>query len=330
MRTTRTSWVAAAVVGAAGALAMAAPADAQTELSFALHTSPPGPEFEAVDKFAELVESRSEGRITVRTYPAAVLGGERDNIEQLTVGEVAMTLNGDLLPNLLTPEYAATVVPFVFPNPEEVFAFWDSPIGEEAKQTIEERGGIIVAGFMRRGDRHLTAKRAVETPDDMQGMKLRVPEIQSWVTAWSAVGARPTPVAWPEVFNALQMGVVDGQENPCFNIHQAKLYEVQDYLIYTGHLPAVWHWSVSKQFLDGLSEEDRQIVLDAVAEAAAYGDEVTKEQIDTTCRMLEEEFGMEAIQPDRDAFWAQARPAIEEMAQSWAPGVLDAVQKYFE
>ena len=257
--TTHPSWVAAAAiaVGAVVGAGAPAPAEAQTEISFALHTTPPGPEFEAVDKFIELVEGRSDGRLTVRTYPAAVLGGERDNIEQLTVGEVSMTLNGDLLPNLLAPEYAATVVPFVFPSPEEVFAFWDSPIGEEAKRTIEERGGIVVAGFMRRGDRHLTASREIRTPGDMQGLKLRVPEIQSWVTAWSEVGARPTPVAWPEVFNALQMGVVDGQENPCFNIHQAKLYEVQDYLIYTGHLPAVWHWSLSRQFLDGLSEEDR-------------------------------------------------------------------------
>src|SRR5690606_30588107 len=107
------------------ALGLLAGGQAQSvDIGFATHTSTPGPEFEAVDKFIELVTERSNGEITVRTYPSAVLGGERDNIEQLTVNEVQMTLNGDLLPNVIAPEYAATVVPFVFPNPEAVYEYW--------------------------------------------------------------------------------------------------------------------------------------------------------------------------------------------------------------
>jgi tripartite ATP-independent transporter DctP family solute receptor len=318
----------AAALASAAALGSAA---AQTvELGFALHTSPPGPEFAAVDKFIELVQSRSQGKIQVKTFPAAVLGGERDNIEQLTVNQVAMTLNGDLLPNVAAPQYAATVVPFIFPDPEAVYEFWASPIGEKAKEAIRGKVGIEVVAFMRRGDRHLSAKKPIAKPDDIKGVKLRVPEIPSWVKAWTAVGARPTPVAWPEVFSALQMGVVDAQENPCFNINQAKLYEVQQYLIYTAHVPAVWHWSISKKFLDGLSPELRKVVVDSAVEAAKFGDELTKSEIDKTCSELETKHKMKAIKPDRAAFVAAARPAIDELAKAWAPGVLEAVSKHLK
>ena len=107
-----------------------------------------------------------------------------------------------------------------------------------------------------------SAKKAIRTPDDLKGLKLRVPEIPSWVRVWTAVGARPTPVAWPEVFSGLQMGVIEAQENPCFNVNQAKLYEVQSHLMYTAHVPAVWHWSISSSFLDGLDPELREAVVE--------------------------------------------------------------------
>ena len=118
-------------------------------LGFALHTSPPGPEFQAVDKFIELVKKRSNGEINVKVYPSAVLGGERDNIEQLTVNQVQMTLFGDTLPSVIAPEYAATVVPFVFPGPEEVFAFWASPIGDAAKKHIRDKSKIETVACAR-------------------------------------------------------------------------------------------------------------------------------------------------------------------------------------
>lgn len=313
---------------AIGLLAGTADIAAAVDLSFALHTSPPGPEFEAVDRFVELVEERSGGEIEVSTYPAAVLGGERDNLEQLTDNEVQMTLFGDLLANTVVPEYAATVVPFVFPGPQEVFDYWASPIGAEGKARVRERVGIDLVAFFRRGDRNLTAKRPITTPDDIGGLKIRVPEIASWVRVWSQIGASPTPVAWPETFGALQLGVVDGQENPCFNINQAKLYEVQSHLMVTAHVPAVWHWAISSTFLDSLSPDMREVVVSSAIEAASYGDEVTSRQIDQVCNALVEEHGMERVAVDRAAFVAAARPAIDELSQSWAPGVLDAVSRY--
>jgi TRAP-type transport system periplasmic protein len=311
--------------GVAGAL------HAQTvTLGFALHTSPPGPEFQAVDKFIELVKKRSGGQINVRVYPSAVLGGERDNIEQLTVNQVQMTLFGDTLPSVIAPAYAATVVPFVFPGPEEVFAYWASPIGDAAKKHIRDKVKIETVAFMRRGDRHMTAKKEIKSPADLKGLKMRVPEIPSWVRVWSQIGANPTPVAWPEVFSGLQMGVIEAQENPCFNVNQAKLYEVQSHLMMTAHVPAVWHWSISADFLAKLSPQLREAVLTSAVEAAAFGDELTKGQIDSTCNELVTKRGMKVVQVDRPAFVKAARPAIDELSKAWAPGVLDAVSKYLK
>jgi tripartite ATP-independent transporter DctP family solute receptor len=300
------------------------------ELSFALHTSPPGPEFQAVDKFVELVKERSKGEITVKLFPSAVLGGERDNLEQLTVNQVQMTLFGDTLPNVVAPEYAATVVPFVFPGPEEVFEFWASSAGAEGKKLIKDKAKLDVVAFFRRGDRHLTAKKPIKSPDDLKGLKLRVPEIPSWVRVWSELGARPTPVAWPEVFSGLQMGVVEAQENPCFNVNQAKLYEVQSHLIYTAHVPAVWHWTISSVFLDSLTPELRDAVISSAVDAAKYGDEVTKQQIDSVCTSLVEKNKMTAMKIDRAPFIAKARPAIDELSKKWAPSVVEAVAKYLK
>ena len=199
-------------------------------------------------------------------------------------------------------------------------------MGQKLRKAIQEKG-ITVGGLMRRGNRNLTANKPVKTPADMVGMKLRVPEIPSWVAAWSGTGANPTPVAWPEVFSALQTGVVDGQENPCFTIRSAKLYEVQEYLIMTAHLPAVWHWAISNKFLDSLSPEMRDIVLRSAAEAAAYGDGVSQEKITAACKDLEAK-GMKVIQPDKEAFFAAAAPKIKELSKDWQPGVLDAALSF--
>ncbi len=124
--------------------------------------------------------------------------------------------------------------------------------------------------------------------------------------------------------------MVGGQENPCFNINQAKMYEVQSHIMYTAHVPAVWHWSISSNFLDSLTPEMREIVVQSAVEAAAYGDDVAKQQIDATCSSLESEHGMTGVTVDRAAFVTAARPAIDELAKGWAPGVFDTVSQYLD
>lgn len=291
------------------------------DLSLAVLISPPGPEFEALDLFARRVAELSGYTLTVSVFPAAQLGNTRENIEQLGIGQVALALHGDELISSMVPEYSAVIAPFVFPDTEAVLAFWSSDVGKAAIARIEERGGIKVIGIMRRGQRHLTANRPVQTPAELRGIKLRVPEIASWLKVWTALGALPTPITFTEVFGALQTGVIDGQENPCIIIDQAKLYEVQEYLIMTAHLPVFWYWGLSRKVYDELNPAERDALLKAAAEAATFGDKRTAELEAAACKRLVEERGMTLVEPDRRAFMKNALPAAEELSSGWDPAL---------
>lgn len=296
------------------------------ELAFALHTAPGGPDHAAVQKFKEMVESKSKNRLKVNIFPGAQLGGERDNLEQLKQGEVALTQSGDLTISLYAPEYGALIVPFVFPNVEAVFKAWDGWMGTEIRKAAMDKGKVHIVGIQRRGSRMLTAKKEIRTPDDLKGVKLRVPEIPDWVTVWKEMGALPTVVAWPEVFGALQTGVVDAQENPLYLIYTTKLYEVQSHVMLTAHVHACFHWLMSDKVLSSLPKDLQEIVLNSAKEAAAYGDKITKEQEEDFKKKLAEK-GMKVVAVDIKPFMAKAQPAIEKIRQKWAKGVFEEVQK---
>ncbi|MGQ9694255.1 MAG: TRAP transporter substrate-binding protein [Thermodesulfobacteriota bacterium] len=306
--------------------ASSAQAQKAIELAFALHTAPGGPDHAAVQKFKEMVENKSKNRLKVNIFPGAQLGGERDNLEQLKQGEVALTQSGDLTISLYAPEYGALIVPFVFPNVEAVFKAWEGWMGKEIRKLAMEKGKVHIVGIQRRGSRMLTAKKEIKTPNELKGVKLRVPEIPDWVTVWREMGALPTVVAWPEVFGALQTGVVDAQENPLYLIYTTKLYEVQSHVMLTAHVHACFHWLMSDRILSSLPADLKEIVLKSAQEASAYGDKITKEQEEDFKKKLAEK-GMKVVPVDIKPFMAKAQPAIEKIRQKWAKGVYEEVQK---
>lgn len=297
-----------------------------TELAFALHTAPGGPEHAAAEVFKGLVESRSKGRLNVSLFPGAQLGGERDNLEQLKQGEVALTLSGDLCVSLYAPKYSPTIIPFVFPSVADVFEAWDGMIGKNIKENFMKIGGVHLLGVQRRGSRMLTAKKAIPTPNELKGLKIRVPEIPTWVEVWREMGALPTVVAWPEVFGALQTGVVEAQENPLYLIYTTKLYEVQSYVMLTAHVHAAFHWLMSDKVLSALPEDLQKIVVDSAAQAAEYGDMLTAKQEEGYKKKLKDA-GMTVMPVDVKPFIEKAKPAIERIRKDWAPGVYEEVQR---
>ena len=296
------------------------------ELAFALHTAPGGPDHAAVQKFKEMAESKSKGRLNVKLFPGAQLGGERDNLEQLKQGEVALTQSGGLDISLLAPEYAALTVPYVFPSVESVFKAWEGPIGKGIKKAFLTKGKVHVLGSQRRGARMLTAKKEIKTPDALKGVKLRLPEIPDWVAVWKELGALPTVVAWPEVFGALQTGVVDAQENPLYLIYTTKLYEVQSHVMLTSHVHNCFDWLMSDKVLTSLPKDLKDIVLKSARESAQYGDKLTNEQEEDFKKKLAEK-GMKVVPVDIKLFMAKSQPAVEKLRQNWAPGVYEEVKK---
>jgi len=301
----------------------------QLELDFAIHTEPGTPAHKAAIKFKEIVEDKSNDSIKVRLFPGAALGGEKDNIEQLKTGDVTFAIFGDILPSVLAPKVSPTVVPFIYPDMQSVYDAWDSELGDLMKEKIEERGNMMVIGLQRRGARHLTSNEVIESPADLKGQKLRVPEIPSWVKVWQGIGAKPTPVAWPEVYSALQTGVVDGQENPYSNIKSAKLYEVQDYVMETSHLQNVFHWAMSLTRYKELTPYQQMIILNAAQKATEYGSQIVKEEQESYKQDLIDQ-GMEVIEVDQSLFREEAKPVIKEMIkEEWNPEVWEHIKKYF-
>jgi len=315
---------------AQAAPAQAAPAPAKTfEISFPTHFNSGTTEFDAVERFQKAVESGSNGRIKIKTFPGSSLGSEMENLEQVKTNLVQMSVFGDLLTSQLTPELDPTCVPFIFPNIEEVYAYWNGPMGAKIQSALESRGNQLLVGLQKRGARELTASKMVKTPADLKGIKLRVPEIPSWVAVWKGLGALPTPVAWAETYNALQTRVVDAQENPISNIYVAKIYEVYKYTIMTDHLYNVYHWTVNKDFLNSLPADLKKLLLDSAKEACAWGDT----QVDSTEKQQIEQLkkaGVTFVDVDKQVFINAARPFVEQLAEKWDPAARDAIKKYYK
>ena len=313
---------------AAGGQGDSAAAEKKTEISIACHFQADSTEFRAVEYFQKLVEDRSKGQITIKTFPGSSLGSEMENLEQVKTNTVTMSVFGDLLTSQLAPEIDCTVVPFIFPNLDEVYAAWNGPLGDKIKNAIETKGNQYLIGLQKRGARQLTASKAVRTPADLAGIKLRVPEIPSWVAVWRGLGALPTPVAWAETYNALQTRVVDAQENPYMNIVMAKIYEVNKFVMTTEHLWNVYHWTINKNVMDGFSADTRKMILDAAKEACDWGDKQVDAKTAENVALLKAN-GVQIIEVDKQIFINAARPHVEKLAESWDPAARELIKKFY-
>lgn len=297
------------------------------KIDFAIHTNSGTNENETLLRFKELVEDRSEGQLEVNLFPDAVLGTELENLEQVKVNEVQMSIFGDNLVGQLAPEFGPTIVPFIFKSVDDVFEAWDGELGALIKEAVETNGNQYVVALQERGARNLTASKAVNSPADLAGLKIRVPEISSWLTMWAELGAIPTPIAWSETYSALQTKVADGQENPISNIYSNKIYEVNNYVMMTEHLYNVFHWTINKDFYNSLPAELQSIIMDTAAEVTAWGDE----RLAGAEEALVEEMkglGVNFVEVDKEAFITAASTAIDKVAETWDPRAKAYVESY--
>ncbi|MDQ0338313.1 tripartite ATP-independent transporter DctP family solute receptor [Caldalkalibacillus uzonensis] len=280
-------------------------------------------------KFAELVNERANGEIEVNFFPNGSLGSARENYEAVRSGDLEMVLEGYTGVDMYAPEYMFFTAPFLFQSMEHMQAAFYGDLGEQMFAKMADAGFQIIGTIMR-GPRHMTANKPIETPDDVKGLNLRMPEIEAWVAAWEAIGASPTPVALPELYGALQTGVVEASEGPYEQIYTFNLHEVQDYLINTGHVyEAAFMW-MNKDLWDSLSPEHQQLIQEAAEEAMAYADaEAVSDADQFYHEMLEA--GMQAVEVDKEAFIEKARPGLERFFQeSWTVTSLEEIDALLE
>ncbi len=221
----------------------------------------------AIDTFAQEVEKRTNGRYKVQNFYSGALGAERESVEAVQLGtlDLTMTSTGPV-PNFV-PDVAIFDIPFLFRDYAHARAVLDGPIGQEMLQKFPPKNMVALA-WGENGFRHMTnSKHAVNNPADLKGLKMRTMENPVHIQAYKAFGIIPTPMAFTEVFTALQQGTVDGQENPLSVITAAKLDQVQKYLTLTGHVYSPALILMSKAKWDKLSPADKQAFTDAAKEA---------------------------------------------------------------
>jgi len=222
---------------------------------------------EAIDAFAKEVEQRTQGRYKIQTFYSGSLGGERESVESVQMGTQELTyVSSGPVPNFV-PETRILDIPFLFRDKAHARAVLDGPIGQELLTKFDSKGFKALA-WGENGVRHMTnSKREVHSPDDLKGLKMRTMENPVHIAAYKALGIITTPIAFPELFTALQQGAVDGQENPLSVIIASKFDQVQKHLSLTGHVYSPCVVVMNKAAFDKLSDADKQAFLDAAKEA---------------------------------------------------------------
>lgn len=279
-----------------------------------------GSESAAVERFAEYLEEKAPGRFEVRPFLAGSLGGENAVLELLNLGQTQISLTGGNWRQQYAPEYDAITVPFVFSSWDEVDAYMESPSGQKLIEAAESKGGIHYFGTQHRGPRHMTANKAIHSPDDLQGFRMRMPALPVWMEVWGEIGAQVINVPAPEIYLAMQTGQVDGHENSLSSPYTRRLWEVQDHIIMTSHVMFPWNWVASDRWWSSLEEADQALITEAVDVARRHGTEVERELDEFYLDELQKK-GMTVIRPDVAPFREAARPAIERVLSEMADGV---------
>ncbi|TCR61371.1 sialic acid TRAP transporter substrate-binding protein SiaP [Bosea sp. BK604] len=299
-----------ALAAAAAALMIAgAPAQAQTKLKWA-HVYETSEPFHTESVWAaEEIKKRTNGKYEITVYPASQLGKETDINQGLTLGTVDMIISGSSFAARSYPPIGVTYYPFIFRGPEHLLAYTKSDVFKEMAKGYQEKTGHQILAVTYYGTRHTTSNKPIKTCADMKGLKIRVPDVPAYLAMPRACGANTAPIAFAEVYLALQNGTVEAQENPLNTIDAKKFYEVQKHIILTGHIVDHLNTVVAKQLWDKLSPEDRKIFSDVAMEAA---ERATKKIQDDETKLVQvfKDRGLTVSEIDKADFLANVQKNV--------------------
>jgi len=262
-------------------------------------------------KFAELVAEKTNGLIEIKIYPNEQLGKEMELINMIQAGTADITISGESMANW-APKAALMAVPFAFNSTEHMQSTIESDIGDEIAAQITEKIGLIPLYYHVRLPRNLTSNTPMSTPEDVKGLKMRVPNVPLFLDAWKAIGAFPQAMAFSEVFTALQQGTIGAQENPYDLIYSASFYEVQNYVNETEHVHSWIYIVIGEKQYNSLSAELKAQVDEAVAETQVYANELFFSDAPTYKQKLIDAGMNINSNVDKAAFRAAMEPAIKE------------------
>ncbi|UIJ70455.1 TRAP transporter substrate-binding protein [Aurantimonas sp. HBX-1] len=294
-------------VAAAALLAPTAGAGAQESLDLG-HVGDPGSLYEATaENFAECVGA--SGKATVDVYGSSQLGNDEEMLQKLKLGQIDFSIPSSVMSSV-SPTFGVFEMPYLIKSRDHMKKVRDG-MRDTFVDAAAERGYQIL-GFWENGFRHVTNNvKPVNVPADLQGIKLRVPKGEWRVKMFQSYGANPTPMAFSEVFTALQTGVIDGQENPLAQIYSGRFQEVQKFMSMTGHVYSPAFLTTSTRNWEGWDDELKTVIQDCATKSSDFAYERSQQMDDELVGKIEEA-GVAVNEADKDAFIAASKPIYEE------------------
>jgi len=317
------SFAAGAAIALASFVGQVSLAEAQATKTFrfGMQGTIGDPQYEGVMRAAQTLEQASGGRLKIEVFPNSQLGNFTEMMQQVTAGKLDFTLNpfGGMDPWVSRAVVASTAyVVHDFDHLQKIIA---SDWGQGVLTEMREKHKWRTLDSWYFGTRHTTAKKPLATPADFKGLKLRVPNSKPLLTWARAMGASPTPVAFAEVYLALQTNQVDGQENPLPIIDAMKFAEVQSHISLTGHLVQDQLVLMSEDTWSGLSEADRKLVADAIKEGGRHNNEIVRKREEELISAFKQR-GLTIVEANKDAFRAAMEPVYVDLDKSFGEGTV--------
>ncbi|WP_349594348.1 sialic acid TRAP transporter substrate-binding protein SiaP [Thalassospira sp. NFXS8] len=275
---------------------------------------------------SDQILEKTQGRYKISVFPSSSLGGEVEIYQGLTLGTIDMGFTGSPTASRAYGPMALISGPYMFRDFDHWAAYRDSDMRKQVTAEFNTRSNLNVVGTVYYGLRHVTSNKKIAEPDDMKGLKLRVPNVPLYLLFPRSVGANPTPIAFSEVYLALQQGVVDGQENPLPTIFAQKFYEVQKHIALTGHMIDTLVAMTSSSLWSQLSDEDKQIFSQVFDEAMAKcTDEVRATEM-SLINDFKTKYNVSVDEVDREAFRKKMIPELTGENVPWSKSDYEKVQ----
>lgn len=306
---------------------MASVATAQDYVLRLSHTGAPTHHYQTVtEAFAAEIADKTNGAVEVQVFPSDQLGNQLESVEGTMIGTLELTLASDTVLSNWVPDMGALNLPFLFNDMDEYLEAVEGPVGDNLSAQLEQQGAIII-GWWGNGMRHVTNNiRPINVPADLDRMKIRVPEGKVFVDTFNALGAGATVMSFSELYSALQLGVVDGQENPPAHIITQNFNEVQKYVSRTGHIHMGSPLIINAALFHSMPEDIQAILMET-------GHEYDRKHIDMIAALEEEQWkeiadrGMEINDVDKAPFRKAVQPVYDGASATISSEILDQLVK---
>lgn len=295
------------------------------EIDYATMNTPDNIIYQSMDLFKDLIEERSEGRVVINIHHSGSLGSQGEITESVNNGILHMAYSTGYLFGFYVPEFEVLGLPFIYTDEYQANAVVKGEVGDLLKQKLLDESNMRIVSLLAGGFRNMISSTPVNSLDDFRGLKFRSPESFAWVEMFKALGATPTPMPYPETYQALRTNLVDGAETFAMAMVQDKFYEVADYVIITQHMNTIEGPIINEQFYQSLPPDIQELIHSCMEEAQEWEFE---QRVNLDSEMISEleSRGLEIIWIDREPL-IEATKSVWTLAEDEIPGATEIIEK---